>query len=73
MSQIITRSEDVDARGEHLVEVLSEVGDRTRSRGPGFMLRLYERYLESGSERDRRRLLRAGCMPPERGRGGSWQ
>lgn len=47
------------------VEVLAEVGDRTRADGPGAMLRLYERYLRTGSSRDRRRLMRRGQVPPE--------
>jgi hypothetical protein len=45
------------------VEVLTEVSERTRVRRPVGLMRLYERYLRTGSDRDRRRLLRRGCVP----------
>lgn len=45
---------------QSLVELLGDVGDRTRPDGVDVVLRLYELYLASGSERDRRRLLRRG-------------
>ena len=58
-----------------LVMVLGEVSDRargSRSGRPEWLLGLYERYLATGSERDRRRLVRAGCVPPPE-RGERWQ
>jgi len=47
------------------VDVLAEVGDRTRAGRAADLLRLYERYLRTGSPRDRRRLLRLGHVPPD--------
>jgi hypothetical protein len=55
------------------VEVLAEVGDRTRSSRSEDLLRLYEHYVRTGSARDRRRLLRAGQVPPDRSALRSWQ
>jgi hypothetical protein len=55
------------------VDVLAEVGDRTRSERCEDLLRLYERYVRTGSARDRRRLLRAGQLPPDRASLRSWQ
>ncbi len=67
--------EELADRFPELVMVLGEVSDRargSRSGRPEWLLGLYERYLATGSERDRRRLLRAGCvLPPERGE--RWQ
>ena len=48
------------------VELLAEVGDRARPGRPQNMLGVYERYLRTGSARDRALLLRAGCLPPDR-------
>jgi len=48
------------------VEILAEVGDRTRPGRPQNILGVYERYLCSGSSRDRELLLRAGYLPPDR-------
>ncbi len=48
------------------VEVLAEIGDRTRPGRPQNLLGVYERYLRTGSKRDRDLLLRAGYMPPDR-------
>ena len=42
------------------MEVLAEVGDRTRPGRPQNLLGVYERYLRTGSARDRELLLRAG-------------
>lgn len=55
------------------VEVLAEVGDRTRPGQPRNLLGVYERFLRTGSARDRERLLRAGCLPPDRSGLGWWQ
>ena len=49
------------------VDVLAAIGDRTRADRPADLLRLHERYLRTGSDRDRRRLVRLGYTPPPRG------
>jgi hypothetical protein len=46
-------------------EILAEVGDQTRGGRPRNMLGVYDRYLRTGSERDRELLLRAGHVPPD--------
>jgi hypothetical protein len=48
------------------VDVLAEVGDRSRRGQPLNLLRLFERYLRTGSARDRDRLIRSGHLPPAR-------
>ena len=60
-------------RFDQFVDVLAEVGDRTRSGGVEDLLRLYERYLRTGSPRDRGRLLRRGQVPPDRRALQFWQ
>jgi hypothetical protein len=60
-------------RFRDFVDVLAEVGDRARPGGDADLLRLYVRYLETGSPRDRRRLLAAGQVPPDRRRHRVWQ
>jgi hypothetical protein len=57
---------ELSLRFDQFVDVLAEVGDRTRSGGSEDLLRLYERYLRTGSLRDRVRLLRRGQVPPDR-------
>jgi len=54
-------------RFDRFVDVLAEVGDRTRSSRGVDLLRLYERCVRTGSPRDRRRLLRRGYLPPAGG------
>jgi hypothetical protein len=54
-------------------EVLAAVGDRTRPDPPRDWLGVYERYLLTGSERDRELLLRAGYLLPDRSGPGWWQ
>jgi len=58
--------EELAERFREFADVLAAVGDRACSHGPQALMRSYERYLESGSERDRRRLLRHGQIvaPP---------
>jgi hypothetical protein len=46
------------------VELLAEVAERARGRKQVDLLRLYERYRETGSWRDRDRLLRHGLILP---------
>ncbi len=58
--------EELADRFPDFVDVLTEVGDRSRARQPGALLRLYERYLRSGAERERRRLLRRGQLVVDR-------
>jgi hypothetical protein len=48
------------------VDVLAEVGDRSRPERSQNLLRVYERYLLTGSERDRRRLIQNGHLPPDK-------
>ena len=55
------------------VEVLAEIGDRTRPGRPQNLLGIYERYLRIGSARDRALLLRAGTLPPDRSGLEWWQ
>ena len=62
----------VERFGE-FVEVLAEVGDRTRPGRPQNLLGVYDRYLRTGSTRDRELLLRAGHVPPDRSGLRWWQ
>jgi hypothetical protein len=55
------------------VEILAEVGDRTRPGRPQNLLGVYDRYLRTGSARDRELLLRAGYLPPDRSGLRWWQ
>ncbi len=65
--------EELADRFRDFVDVLAEVGDRSRPAGAMDLLRLYERYLETGSARDRRRLVALGQAPPDRRRHRVWQ
>jgi hypothetical protein len=49
------------------VELLAEVAQRARGDHCVDLLRLYDRYAESGSSRDRERLLRRGLILPRPG------
>ena len=49
------------------VELLSEVGERARGCRSVDLLRLYDRYLETGRPRERARLVRHGLVPPQLG------
>lgn len=60
--------EELADRFPELVMVLGEVSDRTYGNRPEWLLGRYERYLATGSPRDRWRLVRAGCVPPPAGR-----
>jgi hypothetical protein len=51
------------------VELLAEVGERARGSRSLDLLRLYDRYRETRSSRDRARLMRHGLILP--GAGGS--
>ena len=46
------------------VELLAEVGGRTRLEAPLDLLSVYDRYVETGSIGDRARLVRLGLVPP---------
>ena len=47
------------------VDVLAEISDRTLGSRPDNLLRLYERFILTRSDRDRNRLLRLGVALPE--------
>ncbi len=47
-------------------DLLGEVSERAGTSPPPDLLRLYQRYLETGGERDRLRLLARGQVPPRR-------
>jgi hypothetical protein len=64
---------ELEERFGDFAEILAEVGDRTRSERPRNLLGVYDRYLRSGSARDRDLLLRAGYMPPDRSGLRWWQ
>ena len=57
------------------VDVLLWLWERRKETAdhPTDLLRIYQRYLETGSERDRRRLLRRSHLPPDRRRHRVWQ
>ena len=55
---------ELSGRFGDFVDVLAEVGDRSRPSRSQNLLRLYERYLLTGSERDRRRLIQSGHPSP---------
>ena len=70
--------EELADRFPELAMVLGEVSEQARASGSPerrseWLLGLYERYLATGSARDRRRLVRAGCVPPETGGRDRWQ
>ena len=48
------------------VELLAEVGERARGSRSVDLLRLYDRYRETGNLRDRSRLIRHGMILPAR-------
>ena len=49
------------------VELLAEVGERARGSRSGDLLRIYDRYQDTRSPRDRARLMRRGLIVPDRG------
>ena len=64
---------ELEDRFGEFVEILAEVGDRTRPGRPQNLLGVYDRYLRTGSARDRDLLLRAGYLPPDRSGLRWWQ
>jgi hypothetical protein len=64
---------ELSGRFGDFVSVLAEVGDRSRPQRPRDLLRLYERYLLTGSQRDRQRLIQSGHQPPNRRKLKWWQ
>jgi len=64
---------ELAGRFRDFVDVLAEVSDGAGRHSAVDLLRLYERYLETGSLRDRRRLVALGQVPPDRSRHRSWQ
>lgn len=65
--------EELADRFGDFVDVLAEVSDRTAARSAPGLLRLYVRYLETGSARDWQRLVRRGGVPVERAAFRRWQ
>ncbi len=55
------------------VDILAAVGDRTRCPRSADLLRMYERYVRTGSDLDRARLLQLGCDPTLQPGVWSWQ
>jgi hypothetical protein len=64
---------ELASRFDQFVDVLAAVGDRSGRPPNEDLLRIYERYLRTGSERDRGRLLRLGQVPPSRKNPRFWQ
>ena len=60
-------------RFRDLADVLAAVCDHVCPRGPDAVAGLYRLYVESGSECDRRRLLRLGRNLPARSESEHWQ
>jgi len=55
------------------VDLLAEVGLRSRRERSLDVLRVYDHYLETGSEHARRQLVRRGLVPPAHGSRQRWQ
>ena len=64
---------ELEDRFAEFAEILAEVGDQTRPARPQNLLGVYDRYLRTGSARDRDLLLRAGYLPPDRSGLRWWQ
>jgi hypothetical protein len=54
---------ELAAKFQHLVDVLNEVADMARPASDQDVLRLYEIWLKTGSERARQQLDRCGVIP----------
>ena len=65
--------EELADRFRDFADVLSEVCEHVCPRGPDALAGLYRRYVESGSECARRRLLRRGLNLPARTEWERWQ
>jgi len=59
--------EELADRFRDFADLLAEVGERTRGGPSPRIAGLYSRYLATGSERDRRRLVGLGALAPEAG------
>jgi len=59
--------EELGLRFSDFAELLSDVGERARGSRSVDLLRLYDRYRETGSARDRSRLMRHGMILPAPG------
>jgi hypothetical protein len=64
---------ELSHRFGEFTDVLMEVGDRSRMSQPDQLLKLYERYLDTGSYRDRTRLVRLGHLPVSPKESQGWQ
>lgn len=60
--------EELGVRFTDFVELLADIGERARGRRSVDLLRLYDRYQDTGSLRDRARLMRHGMILREPGR-----
>jgi hypothetical protein len=61
---------ELAARFPDLADVLSEVSEASRLASPLSVLRLYQRYLQTGSRRAARLLARLGITPMTPSQGG---
>jgi hypothetical protein len=59
--------EELADRFRDFADLLAEVGERTRGGAAPGLAGLYSRFLATGSERDRRRLVCRGALAPELG------
>jgi len=57
--------EELSGNFVHFVDVLSDVSDRTHLASDQNLLKLYERWLKTGSERTRDMLIQSGLIPNE--------
>lgn len=56
---------ELSSRFGEFVDVLAEIGDQSRPDRSPDVLRLHERFLLTGSQRDRQRLIECGQQPPD--------
>lgn len=64
---------ELSGRFGDFVDVLAEVGDQSRPERSPDLLRVYERYLLTASERDRQCLIQSGHAPPDKRNLKWWQ
>lgn len=60
---------ELAARFQELADVLSEVSESSRLASPLAVLRLYQRFMQTGSRRAARLLVQLGVMPMDPGPG----
>jgi hypothetical protein len=59
--------EELSDKFRLLVDILNEVSERTLASSESGLLRLYERWLKTGSDRLANALVRQGLVPPRKG------